>query len=105
MTADGHALYLSDDQGDVWALDRSSGAALWKQEKLRHRSISAPVLFGKYLVVADFQGYLHWLARDDGRLVGRYHVDDAGMVNAPFPSGNRLYILDRSGAVVALRMQ
>lgn len=105
MTADEHALYLSDDQGNVWAFDRSSGAALWKQDKLRNRSVSAPVLFGKYLVVADFQGYLHWLAPDDGRLVGRYHVDEVGVVGAPFPFGNLLYVLGRDGAVVALRMQ
>ena len=104
MTADEHALYLSDSQGDVWALDRNSGAALWKQEKLRNRSVSAPVLFGKYLVVADFEGYLHWLARDDGRLVGRYHVDEVGLVNAPFPFENLLYVLGRDGAVVALRI-
>ena len=86
------------------ALDRNSGAALWKQEKLRNRSVSAPVLFGKYLVVADFEGYLHWLARDDGRLVGRYHVDEVGLVNAPFPFENLLYVLGRDGAVVALRI-
>jgi outer membrane protein assembly factor BamB len=103
MSADEHALYLSDAQGNVWAYDRSSGAALWKQEKLRYRAVSAPVRFGEYLVVADFQGYLYWLARDDGRLVGRYHVDDAGVVGAPFPAGNLLYVLGRSGAVVALR--
>jgi outer membrane protein assembly factor BamB len=104
MSADEHALYVSDDQGRVWAFDRSSGAALWKQEKLRKRSVSAPVLFGNYLVVADFQGYLHWLARDDGRLVGRYHVDDAGLVNAPYPVAKLLYVLGRDGVVVALRI-
>jgi outer membrane protein assembly factor BamB len=105
ISADAHALYLSDAQGNVWALDRSSGAALWKQEKLRNRSVSAPVLFGDFLVVADFQGYLYWLAKDDGRLVGRYHEDDAGVVDAPYPADNLLYVLDRSGAVAALRAQ
>jgi outer membrane protein assembly factor BamB len=105
MAADEHAVYLSDDQGSVWAIDRASGAALWKQEKLHNRSVSAPVLFGDYLVVADFQGYLHWLARDDGRLVGRYHVDDSGLAATPLAVGNLLYVLGRSGAVEALRAQ
>jgi len=105
MAADEHALYLSDDQGNVWAIDRGSGAALWKQEKLHNRSVSAPVLFGNYLVVADFQGYLHWLARDDGRLVGRYHTDDKGVAAAPLAADNLLYVLGRSGAVEALRAQ
>ena len=105
MSADGHALYLSDDQGDVWAFDRSSGAALWKQEKLRKRSVSAPVIFGNYLVVSDFKGYLHWLALDDGRLVGRYREDEEGMISAPLATGKLLYVLDRDGGVAALRMQ
>ena len=105
MTADEHALYLSDDKGAVWAIDRGSGAALWKQEKLRNRGVSAPVLFGDYVVVADYQGYLHWLARDDGHLAGRYHVDDAGVVAAPFPVKNLLYVQGLGGGAEALRAQ
>lgn len=103
MTADECALYVSDAQGAVWALDRASGAALWKQDNLRNRALSAPVLFGDYLVVADFEGYLHWLARDDGRLVGRYHVDAAGVVGAPFPLDGLLYVQGRDGGLVAVR--
>ncbi len=103
MAADEHALYLSDDKGGVWAIDRGSGAALWKQEKLHNRGVSSPVLFGDYLVVADFAGYLYWLARDDGHLVGRYHVDDAGIVGAPFPVKNLLYVQGLGGGVEALR--
>ncbi len=102
MAADKHALYLSDDHGAVWALDHRSGAALWKQDNLRNRRLSAPVLFGDYLVVADFEGYLHWLALDDGRLVGRYHVDDAGVVGTPFPVDNLLYVQGRDGGLEAL---
>jgi outer membrane protein assembly factor BamB len=105
MTADDHALYLSDDKGAVWAIDRSSGAALWKQEKLHNRKVSAPVLFGDYVVVADYEGYLHWLSRDDGHLAGRYYVDDAGVVSAPFPVKNLLYVEGLGGGVEALRAQ
>lgn len=103
MAADDHALYLSDGRGAVWAIDRASGAALWKQEKLGRRRLSAPVLFGDYLVVADFQGYLHFLARDDGRLVGRYHVADAGVAGEPLAAGDRLYVQGRDGSLIALR--
>lgn len=100
--ADDHALYLSDDHGAVWAIDRASGAALWKQERLGKRRLSAPVLFGGYLVVADFEGYLHFLARDDGRLVGRYHVADAGVVGM-LAADKLLYVQGRDGGVMALR--
>lgn len=102
MAVDEHAIYLSDDHGAVWAVDRGSGAALWKQVNLRNRGVSAPVLFGNYLVVADFQGYLHWMARDDGRLVGRYRADDAGTVGAPYAADNLLYVLERGGGLEVL---
>lgn len=103
MATDGHALYLTDDKGAVWAFDLASGAALWKQENLRYRMLSAPVLFGDDLVVADYQGYLHFLSPGDGRLVGRYHVDDKGIVGAPLASGKRLYVQGYGGGVRALR--
>lgn len=102
FVADGHALYLSDEHGAVWAIDRASGAALWKQERLGRRRLSGPVLFGGYLVVADFEGYLHFLARDDGRLVGRYHAADAG-VTGLLATDKLLYAEGRDGSIVALR--
>src|SRR3569832_12291 len=83
MSYDAGSLYVRDENGDVWALARRSGAALWKQDKLHNRASSAPVIFGSDLVVADIEGYLHWLARNDGRLLARHHVGDAGMVGAP----------------------
>lgn len=100
--ADGQ-LYVRDEGGDVWALDRRSGAALWKQDKLHNRAISAPVVFGDALVVADFEGYLHWLARSDGRLIGRYHVSDQGIVGTPQVVGDLLYVAGRDGTLYALR--
>jgi hypothetical protein len=48
---------------------------------------------------------LHWLARDDGRLVGRYHADDRGIVGVPLAAEKLLYVLEQGGAVEALRAQ
>lgn len=103
MSYDVGSLYVRDESGDVWALDRRSGAALWKQDKLHNRASSAPVIFGSDLVVADIEGYLHWLARNDGRLLARYHVGDAGVVGAPVVADDLLYAIGADGSVSALR--
>lgn len=103
MAYDTDNLYVRDEDGYVWALDRRTGAALWKQDKLRHRAASAPVIFGNDLVVADIEGYLHWLARNDGRVMARYHVGNQGLVDTPQIHDDLLYAVAEDGSLVAVR--
>jgi outer membrane protein assembly factor BamB len=71
IAIDDTSLYLSSDDSDLWSVDRRTGAAFWKQDVLHARKITAPTLVGDKLVVADFEGYLHWFAKADGKLLGR----------------------------------
>jgi len=71
MVIDSNKIYISDADGLVWALDRFNGATIWKQDRLLRRNLSRPAFQGRYLVAGDFNGYLHWMGRDDGRLVAR----------------------------------
>ncbi|MGH8442388.1 MAG: outer membrane protein assembly factor BamB [Nevskiaceae bacterium] len=95
-------LLVSDESGVVWALDAETGAAIWKQEALKYRRLSAPVDVGGYAVVADYEGYLHWLAPDDGRIVGRVHAVGDAVVATPIVQDDRLYVLDRSGEIAVV---
>lgn len=72
----GRDLYVTDAAGDLWALARHNGGTLWKQTALHGRWLTAPAVQGDALVVADFDGYVHWLAREDGRLLARARVED-----------------------------
>lgn len=103
MAHDADNLYVRDEDGYVWALNRGTGAALWKQDKLHNRASSAPVILGDDLVVADVEGYLHWLARNDGRLLARYHVGDGVVVDASQVHGDLLYAIGEDGTLVAVR--
>lgn len=71
MAADGRALYLSDADGVVWAIDRRSGDALWRQSDLSHRGLTGPALIDGQLVVGDNEGYVHVLSAISGALKGR----------------------------------
>jgi outer membrane protein assembly factor BamB len=71
IAIDDTALYLSSADSDLWSVDRRTGSAFWKQDVLHARRITAPTLIGDKVVVADFEGYLHWFAKTDGKLLGR----------------------------------
>jgi outer membrane protein assembly factor BamB len=91
--------------GDVWALDRATGATLWRQKKLGYRGVTAPVPFGEhYVVVGDREGYLFWLDRSDGHFVARVRVDGSGVLVPPVADGDTLYVLSRDGKLAAYRI-
>ncbi len=71
MVVDSNKIYISDADGLLWALDRFNGATIWKQDNLLRRGLSKPAFQGRYLVVGDFNGYLHWMTRNEGQLMGR----------------------------------
>lgn len=64
-------LYVVDDESVIHALESMSGTNLWQQDALRGRGLSAPTAYNRYLVVGDYEGYLHWLSYRDGSFVAR----------------------------------
>ena len=83
LALDNRYLYLTDDKGAVLALDKATGASIWKQDKLSTRFPSGPVVVGDYLGVVDIEGYLHLLDRNDGSLVGRLATDGKASLAQP----------------------
>lgn len=105
VSVDETAVYSSDDMSYVWALDKSTGATLWKQEKLKLRDITRPVPFGDYLVVGDYEGYLHVMSKFDGHFIARTQVDDSGILVPPVVDGQRLYVLTRAGLLASYTLK
>jgi outer membrane protein assembly factor BamB len=111
VSVDETAVYSSDDMSYVWALDKNTGATLWKQEKLKLRDVTRPVLFGDYLVVGDYEGYLHVMSKFDGHFVARIQVndydneDDSGILVPPVVQGERLYVITRNGLLACYTLK
>ena len=105
LAVDKDNLYLTDDEGSVWALDRFSGASVWKQEALKARAVTGPGLIGDYVVVGDFDGYLHWMRNSDGVFVQRTRVDDERIIVPAIPVGNALISFSSSGLLTALQAE
>ncbi len=97
LSVDGSHIYVTDSDDSVWAFDKSSGATIWRQDKLLYRELTAPEPMGDYVIVGDFEGYVHWLDKEDGKLVGREKVDSKHIKVAPLVINDRAHIFSNSG--------
>ena len=96
-------VYVTDDKGNVWALSRDSGTAVWKQEGLTARQLTGPTVFEDFVIVGDFEGYLHWIDRNTGQLVNRTRVDDERILVPARATENLLLGFSSSGALSAFK--
>ena len=102
LAIDERRVYVTDQDSHVWALDRQTGASVWKQDALTARQVSEPAVLGAYVVVADLEGYLHWLASDDGHFVARVQVGDKRIIAPPRTFGERVVVYGSTGRLAAL---
>jgi outer membrane protein assembly factor BamB len=104
LAMDDRNLYVTDDKDAVTAYDKESGRAGWRQDKLAHRRVSAPLALGTLVVVADAEGYVHLLSADDGGFVGRAEIGSAA-ASAPVDIGPGFAVQTVKGNVVAFKLK
>jgi outer membrane protein assembly factor BamB len=97
MTIDDDAIYLSSDTSHIWSIDRRTGSALWKQDVLHARKISAPLLFEDKVIVGDLDGHVHWFNQSDGALIGRFRPSYKRHYSTPFEWNNKIFTMDSNG--------
>jgi outer membrane protein assembly factor BamB len=97
------AVYVAAADGDVLALNRRDGTPLWTQAALHRRGLSSPALDGSTLVLADFEGYVHWLDAATGDILGRTKTDGSRVTNAPLTADDLVIVLTDGGSLNAYR--
>ena len=100
--ADARYAYVADELGAVHALDRSNGQSVWKQDKLAYRQLSTPLAGGDTVAVGDFEGYVHFLARETGAFVARRETGGGAVRAAPVALDAGLLVQTQGGGVFAL---
>ena len=102
VSLDARYAYVSDDKGAVQALDRSNGQSVWKQDKLAYRSLTMPLPEGQSIVIGDFEGFVHFLARDSGAFVSRYETRGGAVRAVPLALPAGLLVQTEDGNLHAL---
>ncbi len=101
---DDENLYVTNAEGGVVALRRRDGAIVWEQlTALRLRGLTAPEVDGEALVVGDFEGYLHWLDKRTGEIIGRASTGGDRITNAPVVVDGRVYVQTDAGTLLSFR--
>jgi outer membrane protein assembly factor BamB len=95
---------VSDPDGTVWGLDKSTGAALWQQPALARRNVTGPAIQGDYAVVGDYEGYLHWLKLADGAFAARIDAAGDAIRAAPVVADGIVVVQSTGGELSAYRL-
>ena len=95
---------VSDPNGTVWAIDKASGGALWQQPALARRNLTSPAIHGNYVVVGDYDGYLHWLKLDNGEFAARFHAGGEALRASPVVADGILVVQNVEGDLRAYRI-
>lgn len=105
LSVDWTTVYVAEADGEVVAVNRSSGAELWRQDKLRMRRLTAATPIGQSVVAGDFEGWLHWMDAFTGVFQGRVRAGKQAIVTAPVSSGELLIVQDEADRVYAFRAE
>jgi outer membrane protein assembly factor BamB len=98
-------IYMTSADSMVVAMRRRDGTPVWQQDRLARRGLTTPAVDGDALVVADFEGYVHWLDEQSGALIGRIKAGGGRYTNAPVAAGGFVYLQNDAGELYALRAQ
>ncbi len=102
LALSGKIIYLTDTDSNVLALDKSSGASLWKNDQLLLRKGTAVYPLGDYLLLGDFEGYLHLLKSEDGSLVARRKTDGSAINITPVTLGDGALVQTSDGELYSV---
>lgn len=105
VAVDQRYVFAADDKGAVSAFNRETGTSAWKNDKLAYRGLSTPVSVGRAVAVADYQGYVHFLDREDGKLLARVATDGSAVTSTPLLAGSKLIFQTQNGTVAAIAVE
>jgi len=103
IALEGNNIYVTDVKGHVYSVGRINGLEQWSQLSLTNRNVTGPVVVGKYIVVGDFEGYLHWLDRETGEIVAQHQVDSSAIYATPVVDKGIIYTESRDGDLEAIK--
>ncbi|MES2353469.1 MAG: outer membrane protein assembly factor BamB [Pseudomonadota bacterium] len=105
IAIDDKYLYVSEESGAVQALDKKTGASVWRQKKLTNRRLGTPLAYGKVVLVGDGFGFIHALSKEDGSFVGRVATDGSALSSPPQAEDGMVLFQTARGGLYAVQVQ
>jgi outer membrane protein assembly factor BamB len=103
LAADEENIYVTQSDGDVVAMREHDGTEIWRNNKIRRRALTAPVVMTSAIAIADFQGYVHFLDKTTGELIARTKVSKQRVSSAPAVVDDTVVVMTDGGHLAAFR--
>ena len=101
----GNLIYVTDEKGGVSALNKTTGNSVWKNDQLAMRQPTAPFILGPYVVVGDYEGYLHALKSGDGSFGARIATDGSSIKAMPVELDGGLLVQTSNGRLYSIALR
>lgn len=98
-------IYVAEANGHIQAYDGNTRRVVWTQDQLGWRQTTQPLVVGDYLLVGDYEGYIHLLSLEDGSFQGQLEFDDDGLLVPMQRIGDRVLVYGNSGKLTLFELE
>ena len=98
----GNKVFAVTDEGMIRAFNTKTGDLVWESSQLLRRRLSAPQQLAGFLVVADYEGYVHIIDPEAGIILAQTRIDSDGVRSPMVTNGPYLYIFGNDGKLAAI---
>lgn len=105
VTVSRRFIYISDSDSVIRQIDRSNGESGWVVEDYKYRKTTRPTYYLGDLVVADYEGYVHFLDAFTGTVLNRKRVGKDAFYGPPIVSGSTLFTYNKDGRFTAISFE
>ncbi|AJC48213.1 outer membrane protein assembly factor BamB [Allofrancisella guangzhouensis] len=105
MTINDGIIFTTQSDSSLKAFDIQNGDTTWTQDILKWRKITGPIYYKGLIVVADYQGYLHFFNSLNGEYLGRFKLTpeskifDYGISGQLIPTEEGIIIQAEDGTI------
>lgn len=103
LAGDDRHVFGVEGNGKLIAWRRSDGERVWAADSLLHRTLTAPLVVGRSVVVGDDSGLLHFLSREDGSSQARIATDGSPVMATPVLADGTLVVVTRKGGIFGFK--
>ena len=103
MGADNEMLYISHNSGSIYAVDKESNKVKWRNADFLGRDVSKPVSYKNFIIISDYEGYLHFLDNKTGQALARIKVSSSLLLEPiVIQDSDNLVICSISGDIMVI---
>ncbi|HJL95541.1 MAG TPA: outer membrane protein assembly factor BamB [SAR86 cluster bacterium] len=103
LASNGNRVVAVSEDDTVKAFGTATGALIWEQSGLKLRKLSSPVSINNYIVVGDFEGYVHLLNVQNGKFEGRKRISRQPIKEIT-SERNYLLVVDEAGKLFRISL-